>query len=86
MPSRVQSEELNIEHVGHPGQGMPVCGITARKCPPNGLHGHAVPDMDIFGYIRGIVIINEIAPVHLPECYKRGSRQENANRQDLFAC
>jgi hypothetical protein len=35
MPSRFQSKELNIEHVGHPCQGMPVCGMTGRECPPN---------------------------------------------------
>jgi hypothetical protein len=35
MPSGFQPKELNVEHVGHPGQRMPVCGITGRECPPN---------------------------------------------------
>ena len=33
MPDRIEPEELNIEHVGKPGEGMPVGSITAGEGP-----------------------------------------------------
>jgi hypothetical protein len=86
VPSRFQSKELNIEHVGHPGHGMPVCGITGRKGPPNRLRCNTVPDMDVLSYVYIIVIINEIALTDLLERYDGSGRQKKVNQRNLLFC
>jgi hypothetical protein len=84
MPSRFQPKELNIEHVGHPCHGMPVCGITGRECPPNCLCRNTILDVDVFSYVWRIVIINEIALIELPECYESSSSNKKTDHQNLF--
>jgi hypothetical protein len=51
MVARFQSKELNIEHVGHPCHGMPVCGMTGCECPPNRSNRNAALDMNVVRYV-----------------------------------
>ena len=64
--------------------GCQFAGITGRECPSNCLRRNTVPDMDVFSYVRGIVIINEIAMIDLPECYESSSRQKKTDPRNLF--
>ena len=82
MPSRVYSEELDIEHERHPCQRVPVSGMVCRECPTNSLHRDAVLNMDIFGYILRIIEANEVASGDPPECQEGGKPQEDVNRQN----
>ncbi len=79
MPSRVQSIELNIKHVGYPCQGMPVCGVIGSECPADTFHRYAILNMGVFCHIDGIIVISEIAGMDLPECDKGGNSQGDVN-------
>ncbi len=84
MPSRIQSEELHIKHVGHPCQRMPVRGIGGRCCPEDPLHRYTMLNMIVFCYIDGIVVINKIATIDLPECHEGNNCQGHAKHEDLL--
>jgi hypothetical protein len=84
VPSRLHSKELNIQHMGDPGYGVPVRDMTGRECPSNPVQRNTVLDMTIFRYIERIVKINEIAAIDLPECHKGGNREKQVNRKNRF--
>ncbi len=80
MPLRLQSEELNIHHVGYPRQGMPVIVIIGRKSPSDPLDRNAIPDMNVLGDVALVVVISEITMIDLPEGYECSRRQKNVNQ------
>jgi TusA-related sulfurtransferase len=84
VPSRLQSKELNIHHVGDPGQGVPVRGLIGRECPPNAIQRNTVLDLMVRGYVVGIVVRNEIAIIDLPECKKGRNYQKQVNYDNLL--
>ncbi len=59
MPARIQIEQLAIQRVREPGQGMPVRGVQRRKAPLDGLpaqtrlHLRVVQDIDV------VVVVQE---------------------------
>ena len=79
MPSRFQSEELNIHHVGYPGNRMPVGLVYGCEGPSNSRYRNTILNLTVSGYVAVIVVINEIAMTYLPECYEGSNSQENAN-------
>ncbi len=81
MPLRLQSEELNIYHVGYPRQGMPEIGIIGRKSPLNPFDRNTTVDMTVLGDVHIVVkTTNEIAIIDLPKCYECNSRKKNVNQ------
>src|SRR5262249_55762131 len=55
----MQPEELNIQHVRQPRQGMPVVHGPGAKSPRDPLPGEASPDVGIIE-VTGIIVIYEI--------------------------
>jgi len=84
VPSRLQSEELNIQHMGNPCHRMPVRDITGRECPSNPFHRNTVLNMNVFCYVFRIVEIDEIEIFDLPEYHQGGNCQEKVNKKDML--
>jgi hypothetical protein len=66
VPPRTHSEELNIQHVGEPRQGMPVTGMTRREGPFKTFHGQTGLYLRVLGDIHIIIIVDELMILHLP--------------------
>jgi hypothetical protein len=86
MPSRLQSEELHIDHMGDPGQGMPVAGMARGERPQDPLHGKAVLNVPVFGDVIRIIEINEIALRDLPEGHEGGDDEEQGDYEQALLC
>ena len=86
VPCRLQPEELDIYHVGDPGQGMPVAGMAGGACPKDPLHGKAVLDVPVAGDVLRIIVINEIAARDLPEGHGGGDDEEQGDYEQVLLC
>ena len=86
MPSWLQPEELHIDHVGDPGQGMPVSGMAGGDCPEDPLHGKAVPNVPVLGDVLRIIKRNEIAARDLPEGREGGDDEKQGDYEQAFFC
>src|SRR5437879_4879416 len=79
MPARVQSKELDVEHVRQPGQGKPVAGVAGLKGPAGVGKGQSCCYVWILSDIFRIVVIEEVIMEHRRkggDCY---DSQEHAN-------
>ena len=56
----VEAVELDIEHVGHPGEGMPVAAVTGGQGPDDAGGGEAAEDVGIAGDVGGVVKVDEV--------------------------
>ncbi len=59
MHARIQSEQLNIQHVRYPSEGMPVGGMNRSQGPHNILKAQAALDMGILSHIFLIIVIQK---------------------------
>ena len=80
VPCGVQAEDLDVQHVGHPGQGMPVTGIADGESPTQVFNSQAVQHVAVFGYVNMIVEVNEVAPGNLPEGAGDDDRKDDADQ------
>ncbi len=64
MAGGTESVALAVEHVGEPGEGMIVAGVTSLKSPDDGRPGKAGLDVGIFGDVKLVVVGNEVVPEH----------------------
>jgi hypothetical protein len=55
MPRGVQSVDLAIQHVGKPGQGMPVARVKRCERPHDALGGQTALHHRVLEYIRAVV-------------------------------
>ena len=86
MSSRVEPEPLNIEHVGEPGQRMPVAVFERAEGPPDSLQAQAVADDRILYDVLVVIISNEFETAYLP-VDRRGDDDEGQSDQDgLIPC
>src|SRR6266513_5698189 len=60
VPGGVQAVELDIQHMRQPRQGMPIVGMKGGKSPDKAAVRDAGFDIFVFGYIRRVVIIDEV--------------------------
>ena len=60
MRARRKTEKPVIQHMGNPGQRMPVANARKAKRPPNGLKVQPVLDMAVFSNIFVIVKIEKL--------------------------
>ena len=82
VPCGVQPEELDVQHVGHPGQGMPVAGIAdGGESPTQVFNGQAVQHVAVFGNVNVIVEIDEVAQGNLPEGAGDDDRKNDADQE-----
>ena len=52
----VEAEELHVQHVREPGQGMPVGGVGGGEGPRDGLPAQPLLDVRVFGDIDLVVV------------------------------
>ena len=84
MPMWVQAEELNIQHMGYPCQGMPVRFMTGGECPSDAFHRETMLNMTVIGYILGIIVANEVTTIDLPKRQDGSNNQEDADHWNLM--
>ena len=82
MPCRLQAEELDVQHMRNPGQGVPIAGIGRSQRPGQAFNGQAILNRFIFIHIDGVIIGDEFAMTHLPEEHPRGQRKKKADDED----
>jgi predicted metalloprotease len=78
MPPRVQSEQLTVEHVGYPGQGMPVANMEGCKSPGNVPRRQTRLYVTVSRYVFVVIKIDELVIVHLPVNGNDSYRQKEA--------
>src|ERR1700722_4632220 len=64
MASALKSVEFHVQHVGEPGQGQPVRIFGGLEGPVDPGSGQAATDVEIFGYIVRIVVIDELEAIN----------------------
>ena len=72
----IESEELNVDGVRHPGERMPIAGIPMRERPQHGPSRKAIFDVRILCDVLGIVDVGEGVVVHWRiDCDRHGEQQ-----------
>ena len=79
MPGGIQPVELAIEHVGDPGQRMPVVGIASGESPGHSSHRQSWRDLRVVIDIGIIVEIEKPVPEGFAKRGQNGPCQEDAN-------
>jgi hypothetical protein len=57
--------------------------MKCHECPPHCLKSDSTLNVQILGYIIGVIIIDEVTSSDLPERCKRRKRQKKVNQQSL---
>src|SRR6185312_2696247 len=86
MPARVQSVKLTIEHVGEPGERMPVVGITLSEGPTDSGKTKTPADLQVLINIGVVIIIYKIMADGITEDSPRDDHQEEANSRSCHRC
>jgi hypothetical protein len=73
-----------IQHQGQPRQGMPEFAECCTERPVNRIKSDAGFNIFIIDDISGILVIDEVIAVHLPENGKRDQCQQYINYKFLF--
>ena len=74
----LEAEELAIEHVGEPGQRMPVAGVAGGESPTPAVQAETAPDHEVLGHIVRVVEVEELAVADQPVNAYGGDREKNA--------
>ena len=82
--SRVHPEKLNIQHMGQPGQGVPVGRIEGGKCPPDAVRLQTLPNVRIVDEVLAVVETDKIMVAHLPKDGKRCKDEKQTDQNPLF--
>ncbi len=83
VPSGFQPEELNVQHVGKPGQRVPVAGMGGGEGPGDALETQPRPNMRILGHIIYVIVVDKIIIRNLPVNRENYSDEKQTN--DPFA-
>jgi hypothetical protein len=78
VSSWIEAEELAIEHVGEPGQRMPVAGVPGGESPTPAVQAEAALDHVVLGHIVRIVEVEELAVEDWPVGADGSDREQNA--------
>jgi hypothetical protein len=81
MPPGLQAKELHIQHMGKPGQRMPVACMKCGECPGHTLKGYSAPDMKVLCHILCIIKIDKFMILHLPINGKGCDNKEKAYKK-----
>ena len=81
MSGGIQSVKLAVQHVGKPGQRMPVVGMNAGESPNYPLQRQTPGNLRVFIHIIIVVIVNELVNHRLAENGKGDRGQQNAHRR-----
>src|SRR5690349_721236 len=80
MTAGVQMEQLPVERMGKPGQGMPVSGVKAGQGPTQVGPGEPVLDVPVLDDVAKIVKVDELVVCNRPINEEDGSRQGKTNQ------
>src|ERR1039458_3831842 len=78
--SGLEAEELTVQHMGKPGQRMPVAGVAGLKGPNNILPLQPALNMRILRDIIRVVIIDKGLPCDRHEDSQRGHGERQADK------
>ena len=78
MSGGIQSIKLAVQHVGKPGQRVPVGGMDMGKCPDDPLERQALGDHRIIIHVILVVVVNKLVSQRLAENGKRDRGQHKA--------
>ena len=81
MPPWPRSVELAIQHVGQPGEGMPVVGVHRAESPLHSWPGEPCPDHGIFNDVREVIEGDEVVVFNLDICQQGCPGQQQAEEQ-----
>ena len=81
VPAGVGAEQLTIQHMGKPGQRMPVTGVACGKGPDNAVSGKAGLDVLIVSNVLVVIVVYETVSVDRPERREGCQAQKNTYRQ-----
>ncbi len=76
MPAGLQPVELEVHHVRHPRQRMPVTGISGIEGPGDTLTCESGLDVLVLRHIRIVIEVGEVAVEHPPERPDGDGQQE----------
>src|SRR5262245_3280111 len=77
------AEDLQIEQVGQPGEGMPVTGVERGKRPLNRYTRQSLSKVRIVRIVIGVVVIDKIGMNHRPKCKDGYSGQNKAGDERI---
>ena len=83
MSAGMQSIQLAVQHVGKPGQRMPIVSLNAGERPDNSLERQPPGDHWIIIHIMIVVEVNELMAKSLAENDKRDRGQGKTNPRRL---
>ena len=75
---RLVAEELKVQHVGDPGQRMPVTGVAALECPGNVLPLQAALNVRVRSNVIRVVVVDVAMTSDRQEYRQRRHRKQEA--------
>src|SRR5436190_942685 len=60
MSPGFQAKQLAIQHMGQPGQRMPVAYFIIAESPAQALRSETALDMNVGGHIKAVIVVNEL--------------------------
>ena len=82
MSARVQTVKLTVQHMGKPGQGMPVVGMGLGECPDDSFERQASGDLSVLEDILAVIKIDELVPKRLAEDQPGDRGKKEADPED----
>ena len=79
----ISAVEGPVDHVGDPGERVPIALLKSRECPGYALRGHALLYMRVFRDIVVVVHGEEIIVAYALVGESGGQREENTDGGDL---
>ncbi len=81
VASGVEEEQRTIQHVGHPGDRMPVAGVGARQGPAHSFPSQSVLHHRIVCHVKMVVVVDELMVSDRPIDCGGQQEQEQTNVQ-----
>ena len=83
MPGRMILEKLIVQHVGHPGERMPVARISDIEGPGKALRGQTCLHVRVLGHVDIVIVVDEAISEHGRVDGKRHHHEQNAYQQHM---
>ncbi|MHC4158531.1 MAG: hypothetical protein ACYSSO_05570 [Planctomycetota bacterium] len=83
MPVGVKAEEVTVEDMAEPGQGVPVFGMRGGEGPNNRLTGQAGDEVGVLGYVFIVIIVDELIFSDRLKGNKSGEGQACVNKKNI---
>lgn len=84
MLAGVEAEKLHVEHVGKPGQRMPVGLVGCGERPHGAFAMKSLTDVHVLGDIPVVVIVDELAREHASEGREGDDDEGSGDRREAY--